>query len=204
MARREAAEAGHPVSTEIGYEVEQTLHAALADPDVAREVCGGRLVRPVERTGFGEVGAQPAAPTHPARPTTGGMPAATRTATRRGPGTDAPATAAERLQLERERVEREATRLRAERDAARSDLAAAEDELSAAEDRLAAAERSRDVATELIGSLEEQLNAARHRVRDSGRQIADARRRRDAATRARDAAARRLADNATRLAAHQP
>ena len=51
-ARKLAAEAGHPVSAATGFELEQTLHAALADPDVAAEVGSGRLAKPASRTGF--------------------------------------------------------------------------------------------------------------------------------------------------------
>jgi hypothetical protein len=51
-ARQQAALVGSPVSTETGYEVEQTLHAALADPDVAQQVRTGRLVKPIQVTGF--------------------------------------------------------------------------------------------------------------------------------------------------------
>jgi hypothetical protein len=71
-ARRRAAEAGHPVGTDTGYEVEQTLHAALADPDVARQVATGRLVKPITVTGFD---AEAVALTGPTRST--GSPART-------------------------------------------------------------------------------------------------------------------------------
>jgi hypothetical protein len=45
QARRLAAEAGQPLHEGAVDEVEQTLHAALADPDAARQWAAGRLTR---------------------------------------------------------------------------------------------------------------------------------------------------------------
>ncbi|MEV5174464.1 hypothetical protein AB0L10_26075 [Streptomyces flaveolus] len=47
QARQLAAQAGHPVGEGVQREVEETLHAALADPDAAREWAAGRLVKPL-------------------------------------------------------------------------------------------------------------------------------------------------------------
>jgi hypothetical protein len=202
-ARRRAADAGHPVTTETGYEVEQTLHAALADPDVAREVCAGHLVRPVTVTGFGEGtgGGAPAraepAPRPPRSPAKAAGPVGRRT------GTAAPA---DREQAERERVEREEARRREERDRlvaardeARADLERAEADLRAAEDGLAGVEQARTDAEAQVEALEEQLNAARRALRDASGQIRPARSQRDTAERIKDGAARRLADATARL-----
>jgi hypothetical protein len=87
-ARRRAAEAGHPASAETGYEVEQTLHAALADPAVARQVCSGRLVRPVTVSGFG---VEPATP--PSGTATAGEPGAAADGAPTGAGDGAPEAA---------------------------------------------------------------------------------------------------------------
>ncbi|AKN71579.1 hypothetical protein QR97_18790 [Streptomyces sp. PBH53] len=55
QARRLAAEAGRPVGEAVQREVEETLHAALADPGAAREWAAGRLVKPLSATfGFPE------------------------------------------------------------------------------------------------------------------------------------------------------
>jgi hypothetical protein len=54
-ARRLAAEAGKHGSDEAAYEVERTLLAALADPDVGEQVATGALVRPLDYSGFGPV-----------------------------------------------------------------------------------------------------------------------------------------------------
>lgn len=47
QARRLAAQAGHPVGEGVQREVEETLHAVLADPQAAREWAAGRLVKPL-------------------------------------------------------------------------------------------------------------------------------------------------------------
>ncbi|MEV5384602.1 hypothetical protein [Streptomyces sp. NPDC052721] len=47
QARQLAAQAGHPVGEGVQREVEETLHAALADPDAGREWAAGRLVKPL-------------------------------------------------------------------------------------------------------------------------------------------------------------
>jgi hypothetical protein len=54
-ARRLSAEAGQRGSDEAAYEVERTLLAALADPDVGEQVATGALVRPLDYSGFGPV-----------------------------------------------------------------------------------------------------------------------------------------------------
>lgn len=47
-----AEELGHPVSPSIAVEMEQTLRAAMADAHAAAAVSTGRLVRPLEATGW--------------------------------------------------------------------------------------------------------------------------------------------------------
>ncbi|MFF7355832.1 hypothetical protein ACFZA1_24765, partial [Streptomyces filipinensis] len=50
-----AAQAGHPVGEGVRREVEETLHAALADPEAARAWAAGRLVKPLSSAfGFPE------------------------------------------------------------------------------------------------------------------------------------------------------
>ncbi|MEV6793237.1 hypothetical protein AB0M87_14825 [Streptomyces sp. NPDC051320] len=45
-----AAEAGHPISEDAQREVENTLHAVLADPQAARDWAKGRLIKPLDAT----------------------------------------------------------------------------------------------------------------------------------------------------------
>lgn len=71
QARRLAAEAGHPVGDAVQREVEETLHAVLADPQAAREWAAGRLVKPLAAAfGFpeadeGDLYRRPATPAAP-------------------------------------------------------------------------------------------------------------------------------------------
>ncbi|MDN3260147.1 hypothetical protein QWJ26_10070 [Streptomyces sp. CSDS2] len=50
QARRLAEREGHPVGEGVQREVEETLHAVLADPEAARAWAAGRLVRPLKST----------------------------------------------------------------------------------------------------------------------------------------------------------
>src|ERR687883_287321 len=53
QARALARELGHPVSDDVGQEVEQTLGAAMADPAIAEAVRSGRLISPTSYAGLG-------------------------------------------------------------------------------------------------------------------------------------------------------
>lgn len=66
QARQLAKEAGHPIGESVQREVENTLHAVLADPEAARDWAGGRLARPLSAAvGFPAV-AEAARPQRPA------------------------------------------------------------------------------------------------------------------------------------------
>ncbi len=52
QARGLASAAGHPASEDTARGVEETLHAALADPAAAAELAAGRLTGVLSRTGF--------------------------------------------------------------------------------------------------------------------------------------------------------
>src|ERR671939_1045404 len=56
QARALARELGHPVSEDVGQEVEQTLGAAMADPAIAEAVRSGRLISPTSYAGLGTEG----------------------------------------------------------------------------------------------------------------------------------------------------
>ncbi|MCX3287884.1 hypothetical protein OR263_14410 [Streptomyces sp. NEAU-H22] len=76
QARQLAKEAGHPIGESVQREVENTLHAVLADPEAARAWAGGRLAKPLSATvGFPATaeGARPRRPEPPpAAPRSGG------------------------------------------------------------------------------------------------------------------------------------
>lgn len=55
QARSLAADLGHPLGESVATQVEETLHAALIDEDVAAAVRSGLLVKPVTATGVDSV-----------------------------------------------------------------------------------------------------------------------------------------------------
>ncbi|WP_063764440.1 hypothetical protein, partial [Streptomyces sp. NRRL S-481] len=70
QARQLAAEAGHRISESVQREVENTLHAVLADPEAAEAWASGRLAKPLSATvGFPAAagGATPRRDTVPAK-----------------------------------------------------------------------------------------------------------------------------------------
>ncbi|GGL64878.1 hypothetical protein GCM10010129_05520 [Streptomyces fumigatiscleroticus] len=182
-----AAEAGHPLGDSARREVENTLHAVLADPDAARRWAAGRLVRPLDAA----VGFPAAADGAAARP----APAApSRPAARR----DGTADAERRRRLARARQEAEDAErdLRAVRDEARAAGREAED---AGERAGGLGRRADELAGELERVRQEEQRAraagreAREKERDADRRVREARRR------ARTAAAqvRRLTERGT-------
>lgn len=67
-ARALGHERGQAVSDDVARELEQTLHAALGDPDAAEAVRSGRLTNGLQYAGFGPVGALPPAPASAPKP----------------------------------------------------------------------------------------------------------------------------------------
>jgi len=133
-----ARDAGRQVTGSVlDTEVESTLRAALADPDVAREVLSGRLTHATEFTGFGPV------PTSPAMPPAKAAPRARKAAPAVSPATKQ--TAAERKRAEkRERARERLEEAEQTLEEAQAEHAAAEAEVAAAGDRLAAEQERTD------------------------------------------------------------
>src|SRR5258706_2896267 len=52
QARSVANAAGHPVSEDTARGLEETLHAAMADPDAAAQLAAGQLTGALSRSGF--------------------------------------------------------------------------------------------------------------------------------------------------------
>ncbi|GGX18624.1 hypothetical protein [Streptomyces lomondensis] len=169
QARQLAQEAGHPIGESVQREVENTLHAVLADPEAAEAWASGRLAKPLS----------PAV----------GFPAAAEGAP---PRRRTPAAAPSRP--DRKADERQWRQL-AE---ARQDAEEAERELRARKDEAAAAGRAAEEATrqaerlqQRIGELTEELErtrgehqqarfaerSARERARDADRRLREADRR---------------------------
>ena len=198
-ARRLAAEAGHPVSAGTAYEVEQTLNAALADPQTAHSVRAGRLVHSAEPTGFG-LGAD-AGSAEAVTPAAAAARPAPRAPARERSGAEAGDRQQTREQRAEDRKRAERERLQAEHDAARADHEVAGTELREAEERVAAVEQAREEATARIEALQAQLRDAQQALQEASAEIRDLRRRRDVAARVHAGTAERLAHLTDRLAA---
>ncbi|MGW7522347.1 hypothetical protein [Streptomyces sp. NPDC054783] len=197
QARRLAAEAGRPVGEGVQREVEETLHAVLADPEAAREWAAGRLVKPLSSTfGFPEAGegvlaSRPALPAaaRAKKPAEGEEPGGRGAERKRKRG----ATETREDELAHRRRLNEARR--AARDA-EQDLDAREAEAEAAgrkaeeaRDRVAeAAERVHELRARLREAEEEQRRCrtgeqdARERARRADRAVREARRHAEAAS----------------------
>ena len=157
-ARALARDAGRKVTGSVlDTEVESSLRAALADPDVAREVLSGRLTHATEFAGFGPT--PPATSRDRARtPPPGhdreGKPArkATDPTHDHGKGGAAKGSAAQRRRTEqRERAWQEA----------RAKLAEAEQTLVAAQTEHAAAEADAATAAHQVASAGQRLDELR-------------------------------------------
>lgn len=174
-ARRLAADAGHPLSAAAAAEVEQTLAAALADPELAQTVRAGQLTRPLQYVGLG---AEPliAAPPN-ARSGTAPAPSP-------APGSSAgsePAPSDEIARLRRRRAER----------AARG-LERASHELQEASARAARADQQLRDAVDRLAGIERRIAELEQDREQTQREQADAQRRARSAARVRDEAQRRV------------
>ncbi|MDX2593736.1 hypothetical protein PV343_16035 [Streptomyces sp. WI03-4A] len=177
LARQAAeltARAGRSIGEAARQDVQDTLQAALADPEAAEEWAAGRLTKPLS------------VPV--------GFPAATRQPASRAPTPGRAARAAASVtDLEEARARRDDARKRLQH--ARRLATEAQQELRACEEELAAAEKEQSRA-------DEAERQAGQRVADLSRQLRDAEREqrqaREAARTARDGA--RAADRAAREA----
>jgi chromosome segregation ATPase len=133
-------------SAAMREEVNATLLAAVANPDVADQLAAGRLTRAAQWDGFG-FGAGPVAA--PARPGLTVVPPPKPT-----PPKPREPTAAQRLQRER--------------------VAAAEKEVAAARRQLVKAEAAAAKQQQRLQALEDQLSAVRRELTEAGHQVREA------------------------------
>lgn len=186
-ARELAVAAGAPATPTSAVELAGTLEAALADPQAARAVRGGRLVQPLSHAGFGPAASTGAATTarrtaelaqpeptspEPASPEPAQRTQAQRTQAQR---TQAQSGAAQRQAAQREQAERKRAEQRvaeitgAERRA--QEAAAAADNAQQAHEQARRDERAaRDTlagARAAASTLAEQLAAARSAVTEA-------------------------------------
>jgi hypothetical protein len=199
QARALARELGHPVSEDVGLEVEQTLGAAMADPTIAEAVRSGRLTSPTSYAGLGLDDDRSApAPRRlavvkdaPAETATPGRGARTR---RTATTPDADGQARRR---EEEARRREAERRAAELEQARAEATEAEQAYEEAAAAARAAQERHDEAEQAIeegrarvDQLQEDLRRAEHELTEAGRQERGLRRERESAARLADLAQR--------------
>jgi hypothetical protein len=203
-----AREHGHPVSSGIAGQVEETLRAAMADPDAGEAVLSARLTSSLSYSGLG-TGQRPdlrVVRTPPERPAP-----ATKTP-KAAPATRTTAEDRKRTAEERRRREEEAARREAE-ERRRRELAeareAVEEAARTAEEAAEAAEREQARSDELdtrhheledrVEELMDELTRTREECNAVAAQLSRAQRRRQAAARraadavsARDRAQARL------------
>lgn len=208
QARAAAHEDGHPVSTAVAAQVEDTLRAAMSDPEAGEALLTGRLTGPMSFSGgLGTASGRPdlrlvrsprsEAPPRdrPARPAPTPDPAA---------GTAGHRPSAEERRQERERAQAEKRRLAEERRARElADARQAADEATAAAgEAAAAADELRQQVTELderrtqlqarVAELSDELAEAERAAADVAARLKSTERSRKAAEReAADAAAER-------------
>ncbi|WP_369222329.1 hypothetical protein AB5J52_13200 [Streptomyces sp. R39] len=172
QASRLTAQAGQRISDDVRQEVQDTLHAVLADPTGAAQWAKGRLTKPLSvPAGFPAPLGQP-------------PPAAAAESAPRPADEAADLDAVPRRREQRERIER-----------ARQQAADAERELHECEDRMSAAEEERRRTDEERRQADQRVTELSRRLQDAER---DQQRARDAARTARDHA--RDADRAVREA----
>jgi hypothetical protein len=159
LARRTAAEQGHPAGAAAAEDLEATLTAALADPDAADALLAGRLVHGLTYAGLGEgASAQPRSAGSSAR-------AATGTASRGGRAGTRAAKAAEPKQS--------AAAVRAAKiDAAERDLAQARMQAAAAQAQAQAAEQAAADAMQALRTARTEVDRLRAEVTAAERDVA--------------------------------
>jgi hypothetical protein len=211
QGRALARRLGHPVSTAIADEVEQTLRAVMSDADAARAVRTGTLLRSLSGTGLGSVDLTGAfaVPDAGAGRRTPPKPDADRgsgqgRSVAKAPTSQRPSAkdelAERRRQHEREEREREraaralaeARRLADEADAAAATADEALGRTQASVDELAArekglAERLRDLEQQ-VRDAQTELSAVQHESRSAQRDRDQARHESEVAHRAADRA----------------
>src|SRR3954468_5216049 len=208
-ARALARELGHPVRDERGQEVEATLGAAMADPEVAEAVRSGRLTSPTSYAGLGtpETEAPSAPPRLAAVPTT--PPAEAPRRPRKGEDAEATRRRGEQRREEERRrgEERRAAELEQARQEAQEAQQAWEDAVEtarAAQRRHDDAERAVTEAHQRIDDLQEQLQRAEQALAASTRDERALRRERDAAERVAELAGRAAQRARTRVEHLEP
>jgi hypothetical protein len=182
QSRALANQLGHPVSGAVGQQVEETLRAAMSDPEAGEALLEGRLTSPMSYSGLGTIARPTLRVVHPPR----------EKPPVRKPTTDKARSNAEARREEARRAAEE--RLRRELDEARRAVEEAE---AAADEAAAAADDERRTAADLAARHDqlvdhvEELTLELSRARDEATRLGSERSR---AERRREAAERRSAE----------
>jgi DNA repair exonuclease SbcCD ATPase subunit len=159
---------GHPVSTAVATQIEETLRAAMSDPEAGQALLTGRLTSPMTYSGMGTTVAKPDLRlVHPPRPERTEKPAEKPA---KAPRKQTGESAAERRAREQEERRRAAEEKR-QRELARA-REAAEAAVAAAEEAAAAADEQRRE----VEGLEGRRTELQERVEELAEQLADAER----------------------------
>ncbi|WP_404960065.1 hypothetical protein [Streptomyces sp. 147326] len=181
-ARALAAEAGQAVSEPVLHEVEQILHAVLADPDVAAQWAAGRLVKAPDAV-LGFTGLEPLPGAVPPRRVQAAQHAGSTTEHVRPPEPD---TGGRGVRARRERAKAaraELAEARAEAEHLEAAQAAAQELVERARAAVTAAEEGVKAAEERLETKRAASTDAAARHREAGREAVKARARVAAATR---------------------
>ncbi|MFF2503800.1 hypothetical protein ACFVTY_10560 [Streptomyces sp. NPDC058067] len=185
-AGRLARQAGQPVSGSVLHEVEQILHAALADPEIAEQWSTGTLTKapaaPTDFPGTAPVAQVKQKPGGPAAPARGGKERD---------------TAADRRRARLKDAMKAATEAAAEVNRRDEAVRRAEKEHERATARRSAADERVEQLTARLGEAQEEQRAAAEEADAAARRVREATRERRAAQRTADTASRavrRLSD----------
>ncbi|MER5986683.1 hypothetical protein [Streptomyces sp. NPDC001787] len=165
-----ARAAGQPVSGTVLHEIEQTLHAVLAHPDLAEQWSRGRLVKvPGAAVGFADVAPRtaPARPDPAEGPTPEKQPG--RAAERRPSGLDRARTKAEEADAAAGRCEQELGEARDRQGRAGHEAEEAADRVHRAEHELREARRAESEAGAVAAEAGTAVEAAERALREARR-----------------------------------
>lgn len=185
-ARTLAQDLGSPVSPAVAAEAEQTLWAAMTDPDAAAAVASGQLIRGLEANGWEPVDLQGAVAAADVD-ASGALPASGSARKPAGAEAGKPGgKAAPPDGTDRRRQQAEAARK------ARSDLRQAQSRADAAEAELDSAQQKVDGEASRRAELTGEIEDLRGRIRDLEREVSAVDRRAGVLEQDRDSARRTL------------
>lgn len=186
-ARTLARELGNPVSPAVAAEAEQTLWAAMTDPNAADAVASGQLIRSLEANGWEPVDLQGAVAAAEVNapgtlPVSGSARRSAGANTGAGGGKEDPPDG-EEIRRQRAEAAREARK-------ARSDLRRAQAQAESAETELETLQQKVDDEVSRRAGLTDEIEELRGRIRDLEREVSAVDRRAGALEQDRDGARR--------------